>query len=184
MWVYLQIYKGIERGRGETHAREKGVERLISIDAIQCSNKCIGIITQNSVHVPSKTSTTPPTHPRSWKWSAHQHFHPSIHPLSSTCPGPGRGGSRSSRALQASSSPNNTPQLLLGDPKAFPGQNRYIIPPAGSGSASGSPPSQTCPENLQREAPMWHPGQMPEPPQLIPFDVEEQRLYSELPPDV
>ena len=56
--------------------------------------------------------------------------------------------------------------------------------PAGSGSASGSPPSRTCPENLQREAPGWHPGQMPEPPQLAPFDAEEQRLYSELPPDV
>jgi len=29
-----------------------------------------------------------------------------------------------------------------------------------------------------------HPNQMPEPPQLTPFDEEEQRLYSELPPDV
>ncbi|XP_049890000.1 tetraspanin-13b isoform X3 [Epinephelus moara] len=28
------------------------------------------------------------------------------------------------------------------------------------------------------------PSQMPEPPQMTPFDAKEQRLYSELPPDV
>ena len=110
-----------------------------------------------------------------------------LHP-SSHCPPLIRGQvaeeSRSSRALQASFSPSNTLQLLLGDPEAFPGQKRYIIPPAGSGSASASPPSRTCPENLERQAPGRHPDQMPEPPQLTPFDAEEQRLYSELPPDV
>jgi len=38
--------------------------------------------------------------------------------------------------------PSHTLQFFLGDPEAFPGQTRYIIPPAGSGSAPGSPPKQ------------------------------------------
>lgn len=33
----------------------------------------------------------------------------------------------------------NTFLLLLGDPKAFPGQIDYIVTPVGSGSALGSP---------------------------------------------
>lgn len=45
--------------------------------------------------------------------------------------------------------PSNAFQLLLRDSEAVPGQMRYIIPPTGSGSALGSPPSWTC---LQREA--------------------------------
>ncbi|XP_054874822.1 protein-cysteine N-palmitoyltransferase HHAT isoform X2 [Amphiprion ocellaris] len=48
--------------------------------------------------------------------------------------------------------PSNTFQLFLGDPEAFPGQMRYIIPPAGSGSTLGSPPWWTCLENLQRKS--------------------------------
>lgn len=35
--------------------------------------------------------------------------------------------------------PSNTFQLILGDPKAFPGQRRYKIPPANSVSSPGSP---------------------------------------------
>lgn len=44
--------------------------------------------------------------------------------------------------------PSNTLQLLLGAPKAFPRQKGYIIHPASSGSALGSPSSRKCPENL------------------------------------
>ncbi|KAK3569260.1 hypothetical protein QTP86_026593 [Hemibagrus guttatus] len=43
-------------------------------------------------------------------------------------------------------------------------------------------PGGACPEHLSRETSWRHPKQMPEPPQLPPFDVEEQRLYSELLP--
>jgi len=53
--------------------------------------------------------------------------------------------------------------------EAFPGQKGYIIPPASSGSAPGSPSSRTCLKNLQREATRRHPNQMPKPPQLTLF---------------
>lgn len=58
---------------------------------------------------------------------------------------------------------------------------RYIIPPASSGTAPGSPPCWSYLENLQRGAPRGHPDQISEPPQLSPLEVKEQRLYSELP---
>ncbi|KAK3532634.1 hypothetical protein QTP86_027371 [Hemibagrus guttatus] len=54
--------------------------------------------------------------------------------------------------------------------------------PACPGSSPGSLPDGACPEHLPRETSRRHPKQMPEPPQLSPFDVEEQRLYSELLP--
>uniref|UniRef100_A0A8C9WWX7 Ig-like domain-containing protein n=1 Tax=Sander lucioperca TaxID=283035 RepID=A0A8C9WWX7_SANLU len=71
-------------------------------------------------------------------------------------------------------------QLRLGDPEAFPGQVGDIIPPPSPGSSPRPPPSWTCLEHLPREAPRGHPYQMPEPPQLAPFNAKEQRLYSEL----
>ncbi|KAF7654962.1 hypothetical protein LDENG_00062700 [Lucifuga dentata] len=55
----------------------------------------------------------------------------------------------------------------------------YVIPPVCSGSALGSPPSSTCPENLQRKVFRRHPNQMPEPPQLVLFNAKQQRFYFE-----
>ncbi|KAK3555190.1 hypothetical protein QTP86_010028 [Hemibagrus guttatus] len=71
-------------------------------------------------------------------------------------------------------------QLFRRDPEAFPGQPRDIVSPACPGSSPGPPPGGACPEHLSRETSRRHPKQMPKPPQLPPFNVEEQRLYSEL----
>ncbi|KAK3570801.1 hypothetical protein QTP86_026341, partial [Hemibagrus guttatus] len=49
-------------------------------------------------------------------------------------------------------------------------------------SFGGPLPGGACPEHLSRETSWRHPKQMPEPPRLPPFDVEKQRLYSELLP--
>ncbi|XP_015255623.1 PREDICTED: chloride anion exchanger-like, partial [Cyprinodon variegatus] len=46
------------------------------------------------------------------------------------------------------------------------------------------PPNGTCLKHLLMEATRRHQEQMPEPPQLDPFHMEEQRLYSELLPDL
>ncbi|KAK3566086.1 hypothetical protein QTP86_025538 [Hemibagrus guttatus] len=73
-------------------------------------------------------------------------------------------------------------QLFRRDPEAFPGQPKDMVSPACPGSSPGPLPSGACPEHLSRETSRRHPKQMPEPPQLPPFDVEEQRLYSELLP--
>ncbi|MEQ2228679.1 hypothetical protein ILYODFUR_011333 [Ilyodon furcidens] len=67
--------------------------------------------------------------------------------------------------------PSRLGQLVRGNPKAFPGQPRDIVPPACPGSSSGPPHSATCPEHLTREASRRHPNQMPDPPQLAPLDV-------------
>uniref|UniRef100_A0A3B5AAH1 Butyrophilin subfamily 3 member A2-like Ig-C domain-containing protein n=1 Tax=Stegastes partitus TaxID=144197 RepID=A0A3B5AAH1_9TELE len=92
--------------------------------------------------------------------------------------------SRVTQVISDRRTPGGTFQLFLGDPEAFPGQLRNIILLAGSGSAPESPPRWTCSEDLQRKPCRRHPNQMSKTPQLTPFDTKEQRLYSELPPDV
>ncbi|KAK3516971.1 hypothetical protein QTP70_029109 [Hemibagrus guttatus] len=72
--------------------------------------------------------------------------------------------------------------LTVRDPESFPGQPRDIVSPTCPGFSTGSLPGEACPEHLPRETSRRHLKQMPEPPQLSPFDVEEQRLYSELLP--
>ncbi|KAK3530867.1 hypothetical protein QTP70_003638 [Hemibagrus guttatus] len=78
--------------------------------------------------------------------------------------------------------PRHFLQLFRRDPEAFPGQPRDIVSPACPESSPGSLPGVACPEHLPRETSRRHPKQIPEPPQLSPFDVEEQWLYSELLP--
>lgn len=71
--------------------------------------------------------------------------------------------------------PNQTFQILPRDSEAFPGQTGNIISPAVSwltqNTYKGSRPRRDL-------------NQMPEPPQLAPFDQQEQQLYSKIPPEV
>lgn len=68
---------------------------------------------------------------------------------------------------------SNMFQLLLGDPKAFPGQMRSIIRPVSSGSS----PSRLYPENLQREAPWRLPNQDAQTTSAVSFNIKEQQLF-------
>ncbi|TWW80170.1 hypothetical protein D4764_10G0012000 [Takifugu flavidus] len=77
-----------------------------------------------------------------------------------------------------------SPATSISSSHLLPSQARDVIPPPSPGPAMRSPPGGTCPEHLEREASGRQTGQMPEPPQLTPFDEEEQRFYSELLPDV
>ena len=45
-------------------------------------------------------------------------------------------------------------------------------------SAQRPPPGETCPQQLPKEASGGHPNEMPQPPQLAPFEAEEQWLYT------
>ncbi|XDV11088.1 hypothetical protein PO909_000118 [Leuciscus waleckii] len=96
--------------------------------------------------------------------------------------GAGSRGQQSKQGCPDLPLPGHFLQLFRGDTKAFPGQPGYIVPPACPWSSSGPPPVGTCPEHLPGKATRRHQEQMPEPPQLAPLDVEEQRLYSELLP--
>lgn len=81
--------------------------------------------------------------------------------------------------------PNNIfpppPGRLGGVPKP---DEIYNVSSVYSGSAPWSPSSWTCPENLRRNMHRRYSDQMPETPQLAPFEVKEQQLFSKLPPDV
>ena len=83
---------------------------------------------------------------RQSEWVA---VHPSIFVRLS---GAGLRGQQAKQGIPDIPLPSNTLQLLLGDPKTFPGQMRYIIPPVCSGSTLRPPASWTCPVNIQREA--------------------------------
>ncbi|TWW80169.1 hypothetical protein D4764_10G0011990 [Takifugu flavidus] len=89
-------------------------------------------------------------------------------------------GAAASGGMPKQPSPRPLPSVLLGDPK--PGER--CNPSPSPGPATRPPPGGTCPEHLEREASGRQTGQMPEPPQLTPFDVEKQRFHSELLPDV
>ena len=66
-----------------------------------------------------------------------------------------------------------------GDTKMFPKLPRDIISLACPWSASESIPRWACPKHLLGETSKRHPDQIPEPTQLAPLDLEEQRFYSE-----
>ncbi|MEQ2297085.1 hypothetical protein AMECASPLE_031119 [Ameca splendens] len=75
--------------------------------------------------------------------------------------------------------PRHLLQLLREEPKGLPGQPQDTVPSACPGSSPGPTPGEMCPKHLPREASRRHPIQMPEPPQLVPLNVEKQRLYYE-----
>lgn len=71
--------------------------------------------------------------------------------------------------------PSNVFHRLPGEPEVFQGQMTYIIPPVLVGVPQSLFPVGRGWKNLQRKVPWRHPDQMPEPPQLAPFNVKEQR---------
>ncbi|KAK3567356.1 hypothetical protein QTP86_019916 [Hemibagrus guttatus] len=94
--------------------------------------------------------------------------------------GAGSRGQQSKQGCPDLPHPRHFLQLFRRDPEVFPGQPKDIVSPACPGSSPVPLPGGACPEHLSRETSRRHPKQMPEPPQLPPFDVEEQQLYSEL----
>ncbi len=95
-------------------------------------------------------------------------FHPSILPSSSAYPGPGCEGSSLSRDAQTSLSLDTSSCSSGGIPRRSQASRETLSLQRGG----------RCPRKASRR----HPEQMPEPPQLAPLDVEDQRLYSELLP--
>ncbi|KAK3509754.1 hypothetical protein QTP70_008385 [Hemibagrus guttatus] len=96
-------------------------------------------------------------------------------------PEPGRGGSSLSRDAQTSLSPGTSSSSSGGTPRRSQASRETWSLQRVLGLPRGLFPvghaRNTSPGRRQRR----HPKQMPEPP-LPPFDVEEQRLYSELLP--
>ena len=75
-------------------------------------------------------------------------------------------------------------QLLRGGIRTFPSQPRDIISPVRPWSALRSPSGWAYLKHLPRETSRRHPDQKSEHLQLVPLNVEEQQLYSELCPDI
>lgn len=63
-------------------------------------------------------------------------------------------------------------QLIQQNTDGFPGQPRNIISLACPGSTLVPPFSRTYPVHIIQWVSRGHPSQMPEPPQLGPFDIE------------
>uniref|UniRef100_A0A3B4BJM0 C5orf34-like domain-containing protein n=1 Tax=Periophthalmus magnuspinnatus TaxID=409849 RepID=A0A3B4BJM0_9GOBI len=82
----------------------------------------------------------------------------SIHPFSSSYPGPGRRRQQSKQGLPDFPHPRHILKLLQWDPKGFPGQPRDMVPPVCPGSSLGPPPGRTC---LEHSISPEHPEQMP-----------------------
>ena len=80
-----------------------------------------------------------------------RNVHHFMHPFSSSYLRLFESGSRLGRVFLASL-PSDIFQLFLKNPEVFPGQMRYVIPPASSRSTPRSPSSWTAP-NLQRKVP-------------------------------
>lgn len=74
--------------------------------------------------------------------------------------------------------PIHTFLFLLRISKVFPVQMRYTF-----GSTS-PPPSWACPEDLQKKLLGRPPSLMSKPPQLARFDIQEQHVFSKIPPKV
>ncbi|MED6244781.1 hypothetical protein ATANTOWER_024113 [Ataeniobius toweri] len=100
------------------------------------------------------------------------------HSSSSSYPGPGHRGSSLSRDPETFLSPDNS-SSSSGGSQEFPDPSEDIVSPACPGPSPGPPPVGTFLKHLRRKVSGGHSKQMPEPPQLTPLDVEEQRLYSE-----
>lgn len=94
------------------------------------------------------------------------HFYNSIHPSSALYKGTSCGGCRLCKVVSTSLHSNTSSSCSWAILKAFKGQVGCVIPPVCS--ASGSPPSWTCPKNIQREAYCRHLDQMPKPFRQFP----------------
>lgn len=77
--------------------------------------------------------------------------------------------------------PINTPQLLLGGTKVFPGQSRFISPPESSLSASSSTFSATHTENLHREPSRRNPNWLSKSFKRTPFDLRSSSTAEQRP---
>lgn len=81
-------------------------------------------------------------------------------------------------------SPSNPFQLLLGDPEVFPGQTRFMIPPASVGSTPGLLPVKCAWTASRRRCPGSIPIRCLDDLIRLLFNTKEDWLCSKLHPDV